>query len=61
MTTHLTTKQLAERWRMHVNSLANWRVEGKGPRFVKVGKVILYSVAEIEAYEKKKTQRSTVG
>lgn len=50
---YLTSKELAHRWRISVQTLANWRSAGdKGPPFVKVGGKPLYSVAAVEAYEK---------
>lgn len=58
---HLTIKELAERWNMAPGSLSNWRVKGMGPKYVKVGKTVLYPVAEVEAYERENVKRSTVG
>lgn len=50
--THLTTEQLAARWGMHVKSLSNWRVMGKGPRWWKNGpRKVLYPIAEVLAWE----------
>lgn len=37
--------------------LAKWRMIGKGPRFTKVGRRILYETAEVSAWLK--TQRRT--
>lgn len=31
-------------------TLANWRAEGRGPRYIKSGKQILYRVSDIEAW-----------
>lgn len=58
---HLTDKELAERWGMHKGSLANWRVQGIGPKFIKVGKKVLYAVSDVETWENKQKRRSTVG
>lgn len=56
---YLTTKQLAERWDTHVNSIQRWRTDGAGPKFIRLGlKRILYPLSEIEAYEAR-TLRST--
>lgn len=57
----LTIDELAVRWSMHRGSLCNWRVKGKGPKFIKIGKMVLYPVDEVEAFEKQNTKRSTVG
>lgn len=31
-------------------TLANWRTEGRGPRYIKSGKQVLYRVSDIEAW-----------
>ena len=31
-------------------TLANWRAEGRGPRYIKSGKQILYRVSDLEAW-----------
>lgn len=50
---YLTPKELAERWRNQINvaTLANWRCEGRGPAFVKIGTRVLYPLRDIVAYE----------
>lgn len=48
----LTPKELADYWRMAAHTLANWRHQGIGPKFTKVGARILYSVDDLIAYEK---------
>ena len=32
-------------------TLAHWRVHGKGPRFIKDGKLILYRQKDLQAYQ----------
>ncbi|GEM_PF-1345664 len=53
--TYLTPGDLAQRWRMDVKTLSNWRVQGKGPAYVKLGEgrntKVLYPKEAIEAYE----------
>lgn len=49
---YLTSKELAQRWRLSGQTLANWRHGGKGPPFIKVGAKILYPTDGITAYEK---------
>lgn len=51
--------ELAERWGVHVFTLANWRVSGNGPRYVKIMGKILYPIYEIEKFERMNTKRST--
>lgn len=49
---HLTPAQTAQHLGLkHPGTLANWRMKGKGPRWVKHGRNVLYPVAEIEAYK----------
>lgn len=56
---HLTTHETAARLRVRVTTLANWRVSGFGPRFIKVGRKVLYPLAEIEAFETRQLREST--
>lgn len=58
--THLTPDELAERIRRDTKTLANWRVMGKGPKFIK-GRPILYPLAEVEKWEQENLRGSTVG
>jgi predicted DNA-binding transcriptional regulator AlpA len=51
LTSHLTTKQLATRWGMSAQTLHNWRHFGKGPKFLKLGRKVVYAIAEVEAFE----------
>lgn len=48
----LTAKELAIRWRLNNQTLANWRHAGKGPPFIRVGARVLYPIEGIHAYEK---------
>lgn len=51
----LTPQQLAERWSMSVGTLQNWRVKGKGPRYIKLGEgratKVLYRLDDIIEFE----------
>ena len=62
MKTMLTTKDLAERWAMAIGTLENWRQQGKGPRYVKLGgspnSDVRYRIKDVESYEKKETSAS---
>lgn len=50
----LSPDELLERWRNRVEprTLENWRTANTGPRYTKVGGKILYSIEEVEKYEK---------
>jgi len=47
----LTGMQLAKRWQMHHATLIKWRAEDQGPPFVKIGKRVLYKMADVEQFE----------
>lgn len=49
---YLTSKEVADRWRLSDQTLANWRSAGKGPPFIRVGSRVLYPVEGIYSYEK---------
>lgn len=57
--THLTVKDLCQRWHIAAGTLQNWRSNGHGPAFLKWGKNILYPMTEIEAWEQKHFKTST--
>jgi len=58
---NLLPKEAADRLRVSVGTLANWRVSGEGPRFVKFGRRVLYPVPELEAFEKASLRSNTTG
>lgn len=53
----LTSKELAERWKMSDQMLRVWRVKNKGPQYFKLGEgkkaSVRYRLADVEAWEKK--------
>ncbi len=49
---HLTPNELAERWRVAPHTLINWRRGGGGPQYLKIGQPILYSIEEVEGFER---------
>jgi hypothetical protein len=48
----LTSKELATRWRLSDQTLANWRYAGKGPSFIRIGSRVLYPIETIQQFEK---------
>lgn len=56
---NLTAKEAAERLRVNNGTLSNWRVRGDGPRYIKLGRKVLYPLAEIEAFEQRQLRVST--
>jgi predicted site-specific integrase-resolvase len=51
-TLYLTSKEVADRWRLSDQTLANWRSVGKGPPFIRVGGRVLYPIEGIQSFEK---------
>lgn len=51
----LTPEEVSERYRggVSVGTLRNWRAMRIGPTFVKIGKTVLYPLAELEAWDQK--------
>lgn len=56
---HLLPAEAANRLRTTIGTLANWRVRGCGPRFIKLGRKVLYPIAELEAWERKHLKENT--
>jgi hypothetical protein len=47
----LSRKELAQRWNIPAQTLAQHACEGRGPRYMRIGRHVRYSLADIEAYE----------
>jgi len=58
---YLTQAELAERWRISPRTLEQWRWQGRGPRYLKLGRRVLYRLSDIEAHETARWQTSTLG
>ncbi|MBF6213819.1 DNA-binding protein [Nocardia puris] len=52
---HLTPDQLAERWHITRSSLAQQRYLGTGPRYLKVGRRVLYPLDSVVEFERANT------
>lgn len=50
---YLVTNEVAERYRTSPATVRYWRHTGYGPKSIKVGRHVLYPVAEIEKFDKK--------
>ena len=57
----MTPKDVSDRYegRIGVRTLANWRSQGSGPPFVKIGGAILYKFDDLNAWEQANTVSST--
>jgi hypothetical protein len=49
----LTIDELLARWKNQYakQTLADWRAQGKGPKFKKIGKKVLYRIKDVIEYE----------
>lgn len=56
---YLTADEVTERYRGTVSSrtLANWRSLKIGPKFIKIGKAVLYDEADIDAWDERNTAK----
>jgi hypothetical protein len=56
---YLTEKQLSDRWggSPTPGTLRNWRHQGKGPRYVKIGQKPKYLLSDVLKYERKLKRR----
>ena len=58
--TLITEKELAKRWGYSSHTVRKWRVEGRGPDYVKLpGGGVRYEVETIDAIEKAGRRHST--
>ena len=58
-TDSINTADLARRWNLTTITLSRWRVHGKGPTFLKLGRRVVYRLEDIEEFEKKRLKAST--
>jgi len=49
--TRLTQIELAGRWRISHRTLEYWRSTGEGPRFIKIGRLVIYRMEDVLAFE----------
>lgn len=56
---NLTTKQAAEFLQVKETTLEQWRWNGKGPRFIKLGRCVRYRRTDIETFVEGRTYTST--
>jgi excisionase family DNA binding protein len=50
MSIYFTEREVAQELRVSLASLRRWRVENRGPRYVKVGSLVRYSVRDLEEW-----------
>ena len=59
MTRLVKERDAAERLGISVRTLQKWRLQGDGPRFVKLGHSVRYDGEDLEAYIGSSRRRST--
>jgi len=47
---YLTSAEVEEMIGVKQQTLAHWRSQGKGPQYIKIGKVIRYALDELEKW-----------
>lgn len=52
----MTTEEVAQRLRTAPGTVRYWRHAGKGPRGAKIGRRVLYDLAEVERWEAERSQ-----
>ena len=57
--THLSSDELAQRWAIRRQTLANWRAARSGPSFVRIGRAIRYPLDAVERYEREHMVRTS--
>ena len=57
----LTSSEVAQRLRVSVATLADWRYKSQGPRFVKVGRLVRYRSGDLEAWIELNSPRQWTG
>jgi Helix-turn-helix domain len=58
---HLDQKALADRWQVSPRTLEQWRWQGRGPRYLKIGGRVIYRRQDVEAFEAANIHANTVG
>lgn len=46
----LTPEDLAKMWQVSPGTIANWRTNKKGPDFIRIGGLVRYSPAAVQAW-----------
>ena len=58
-TEFLNTREAASLLSLKKNTLEIWRVQGRGPAFVRLGRAIRYRIGDLENFVQKQTVQST--
>lgn len=55
----MTPETLAERWNLNPTTLSQWRWNGRGPQYLKLGRRVMYRIQDVEAFEEQQVRRDT--
>lgn len=55
----LSTREAARFLTARPNTLEIWRIQGHGPRFVKIGRMVRYRLSDLEAFVEAGIRQST--
>ena len=55
----LTPQEAAARLRANIRTLERWRMNGEGPRFVKLGLRVFYRPADLDAFIERNVRSGT--
>lgn len=58
---HFDQKRLADRWLISPRTLEQWRWQGRGPRYLKIGGRVIYRPSDVEAFEAANLHANTNG
>jgi hypothetical protein len=47
----LTPEEVSAMWSLSTSTLSQWRWNGRGPKFIKIGKTIRYRAADLKIFE----------
>lgn len=53
------TAGIAKKLTVKKNTLEIWRLQGKGPKFIKIGRLVRYDEADVDAWLEANTRKST--
>jgi hypothetical protein len=57
----LDQRGLAQRWLISPRTLEQWRWQGRGPQYLKIGGRVIYRLADVETFETANLHVSTIG
>jgi predicted DNA-binding transcriptional regulator AlpA len=55
----INTEQLARKLGLKPNTLAQWRLAGSGPQYVKIGRRVRYRVTDVQGWITAQNRQST--